>query len=163
MTTAAFSPLRKQGDVIKDSIAPIAVLPQGSSAPPTATTSHEQGAKTSTGCQNHVIVRAAHDREHGSYTSFTLCRGCASLPTSHVTHLPRDDQSYTPLPRRRGRVTLRGLYKVPLASEIPLQFIGSSSAGIPRLTAIAAKSTKDLPTLTTSLLPLPLSGKVIIH
>jgi hypothetical protein len=27
--------------------APTAVLPQGSSAPPTATTSHEEGAKTS--------------------------------------------------------------------------------------------------------------------
>jgi hypothetical protein len=46
--------------------------------------------------------------------------------------------SHTPLPRRRGRVTLRGLYKVPLASENPLQFIGSSNAGIPCLTAIAA-------------------------
>jgi hypothetical protein len=31
------------------------------------------------------------------------------------------------------------------------------------MTAIAAKSIKDLPTLTTPLLPLPLSGKVIIH
>jgi hypothetical protein len=47
MMTAALSPLRKQGDVIKDSTAPTAVLPQGSSPPPTATTSHEQGAKTS--------------------------------------------------------------------------------------------------------------------
>jgi hypothetical protein len=47
MTTAALSPLRKQGDVSKDSTAPTAVLPQGSSAPPTATTSHEQGAKSS--------------------------------------------------------------------------------------------------------------------
>jgi hypothetical protein len=47
MTTAALSPLRKQGDVSKDPIAPIVVLPQGSSTPPTATTSHEQGAKTS--------------------------------------------------------------------------------------------------------------------
>jgi hypothetical protein len=28
--------------------------------------------------------------------------------------------SHTPLPRKRGRVTLRGLYKVPLASENPL-------------------------------------------
>jgi hypothetical protein len=51
----------------------------------------------------------------------------------------------TPLPRKRGRVTLRGLYKVPLALEIPLQFIGSSSAGIPRLTAITAKSTQGPP------------------
>jgi hypothetical protein len=47
MTTAALSPLRKQGDVSKDSTAPIAVLPQGSNAPLTATTSHEEGAKTS--------------------------------------------------------------------------------------------------------------------
>jgi hypothetical protein len=47
MTTAALSPLRKQGVVSKDSTAPTAVLPQGSSTPPTATTSHEQGAKTS--------------------------------------------------------------------------------------------------------------------
>jgi hypothetical protein len=45
--TTALSPLRKQGDVSKDSTAPTAVLPQGPSAPPTATTSHEQGAKTS--------------------------------------------------------------------------------------------------------------------
>jgi hypothetical protein len=36
-----------QGDVSKDSTAPTAVLLPGSSAPPTATTSHEQGAKTS--------------------------------------------------------------------------------------------------------------------
>jgi hypothetical protein len=42
-------------------------------------------------------------------------------------------------------VTLRGLYKVPLASENLLQFIGSSSAGIPHLTAIAAKSTQGPP------------------
>jgi hypothetical protein len=52
---------------------------------------------------------------------------------------------HTHLPRKRGRVPLRGLYKVPLASENPLQFIGSSSAGIPHLTAIAAKSTQGLP------------------
>jgi hypothetical protein len=47
MTTAALSPLRKQGDVSKDPTAPTAVLPQGSSTPPTVMTSHEQGAKTS--------------------------------------------------------------------------------------------------------------------
>jgi hypothetical protein len=53
--------------------------------------------------------------------------------------------SHTPLPRRQGRVTLRGLYKVPLASENPLQFIGSSNAGTPRMTAIAAKSSQGTP------------------
>jgi hypothetical protein len=40
-------PLRKQGDVSKDPTAPTAVLPQGSSAPPTSMTSHEQGINTS--------------------------------------------------------------------------------------------------------------------
>jgi hypothetical protein len=47
MTKAVLSPLRKQGDVSKDPIAPTAVLLQGSSAHPTATTSHEQGTNTS--------------------------------------------------------------------------------------------------------------------
>jgi hypothetical protein len=47
MTMAVLSPLRKQGHVSKDPTAPTAVLPQGSSAPPTATTSHEQGSNTS--------------------------------------------------------------------------------------------------------------------
>jgi hypothetical protein len=67
------------------------------------------------------------------------------VPTSHVTHLPRDRDSHTPLPRKRGRATLRGLYKVPLAFENPLQFMGRALARIPRLTAIAAKPTRELP------------------
>jgi hypothetical protein len=70
---------------------------------------------------------------------------------------------HTPLPRKRGRVTLRGLYKVPLASENPLQFIGSTNAGTPRLAAIAAKSTQGPPYTDTPQLPLPLSGKVVLH
>jgi hypothetical protein len=53
--------------------------------------------------------------------------------------------SHTPLARRRGRVTLRGLYKVPQASENPLQFIGSYNAGTPRMTAIAAKPSQGPP------------------
>jgi hypothetical protein len=53
--------------------------------------------------------------------------------------------SHTPLPRKRGRVTLRGLYKVLLASENPLQFLGSSNVGTTSLTAIAEKSTQGPP------------------
>jgi hypothetical protein len=53
--------------------------------------------------------------------------------------------SHTPLPRKRGRVTLRGLYKVLLASENQLQFLGNSNAGTPRLTTITAKSTQGPP------------------
>jgi hypothetical protein len=41
------APLRKQEDVSKESTAPTVVLPPGFSAPPTATTPHEPGAKTS--------------------------------------------------------------------------------------------------------------------
>jgi hypothetical protein len=44
-----------------------------------------------------------------------------------------------------ARDQLRGLYKVPLASENPLQFMGRALARIPRLTAIAAKSTREPP------------------
>jgi hypothetical protein len=47
MTTAVLSPLRKQGDVSKVLAAPTVVLLQGSSAPPTATTSLTQGSGTS--------------------------------------------------------------------------------------------------------------------
>jgi hypothetical protein len=47
MTTAVLSPLRKQGDVSKVPAAPIAVLLQGSSAPPTATTPRTQDSSTS--------------------------------------------------------------------------------------------------------------------
>jgi hypothetical protein len=78
----------------------------------------------------------------------------ASIPVLHsaeVAHLYPQVMcqgiatSHTPLPRRRGRVTLRGHYKVPLASENLLQFLGSSNAGTPRLTAIPAKSTQGPP------------------
>jgi hypothetical protein len=44
---AVLSPLWKQGYVSKDLTALTAVLLQGSSAPPTATTPHEQGSNTS--------------------------------------------------------------------------------------------------------------------
>jgi hypothetical protein len=71
--------------------------------------------------------------------------------------------SHTPLPRKRGRVTLRGVYKVPLASENPLQFLGSSNSGTPRLTAIAAKSTQGPPHTDHSPSALPLSSKVVLH
>src|SRR5699024_3041419 len=59
MTMAALRPLRKQGDVSKDSTAPTTVLPHGSSAPPTATTSHGQGANTSPAATTACTQRAS--------------------------------------------------------------------------------------------------------
>jgi hypothetical protein len=49
------------------------------------------------------------------------------VPCTHKSCYPSATGFYGPhtlLPRKRGRVTLRGLYKVPLASENPLQFLG---------------------------------------
>jgi hypothetical protein len=48
-------------------------------------------------------------------------------------------------------------------AEQTKQFLGRAIAGIPRLTAIAAKSTREPPCMPTPLLPLPLSGKVVFH
>jgi hypothetical protein len=59
---------------------------------------------------------------------------CQEIVTSHSSLL-----------RRRGKVARRDLYKVLLALGNPLQFLGSPNAGIPRLTAIAAKSTREPP------------------
>jgi hypothetical protein len=80
----------------------------------------------------------AHNRENGSYTSFTLCRGCAYLLTSRIkvqrTLHPTTRMSVkhnATLPRCGCIGTLRGLYKVPLAWEIPLQFQAKESIGIP--------------------------------
>jgi hypothetical protein len=42
-----------------------------------------------------------------------------------------------------ARDPLRGLYKVALAFENLIQFMGRALARIPRLTAIAAKSNRD--------------------
>jgi hypothetical protein len=47
MTMVVLSPLRKQGEVSKVPAAPIVVLLQGSSAPPTATLPRTQGSSTS--------------------------------------------------------------------------------------------------------------------
>jgi hypothetical protein len=77
------------------------------------------------------------------------------IHTSHVTHLPRDRDSHTPLPRKRDRETLRDIYKVPLASENPLQFMGRALARIPRLTAIAPKSTREPPCMQLPYCPCP--------
>jgi hypothetical protein len=76
---------------------------------------------------------------------------CQGIVTSHSSP-----------PRRRGKIPLQGLYKVPLASENLLRF-EKGNIGIPR-----PKSHRSMIDLRTSLyaapLPLlPLSGKVVFH
>jgi hypothetical protein len=101
-----------------------------------------------------------------SSTSIPVLHYAEVVPCTHkskVTHLPRGHESHTPLPMKRGRVTLQGLYKVALASENSLQFMGRVLARIPRLTAIVAKSTREPLLHATPLLPLPFLGKVVFH
>jgi hypothetical protein len=52
---------------------------------------------------------------------------------------------HTPLPRKRGRVALRGLSKVPLIRENPLRFQEEGSIGIPRLKYHYNSSTQEPP------------------
>jgi hypothetical protein len=77
------------------------------------------------------VLHSAEVTHHYPQVMLPICQGTAT--------------SHTPLQRRQSRVTLRGLYKAPLASENPLQFLGSSNAGTPRLTAITTKSTQGPP------------------
>jgi hypothetical protein len=57
---------------------------------------------------------------------------------------------------RRGRPPTTSFQKPATVSR-------KSNVGIPRLTAIATKSTREPPYTPTPLLPLPLSGKVVSH
>jgi hypothetical protein len=92
-----------------------------------------------------VSVRSAHDREQADIPVLHSTEVAHLYPQVMLPICQGIATFHTPLPRRRGRVTLRGLYKVPLALENLLQFLGSSNAGTPRLTAIAAKSTQGPP------------------
>jgi hypothetical protein len=68
----------------------------------------------------------------------------ADIPVLHsaeVAHLYREamlpicqgvKKTHSSLPRRRGRVALRGLSKVPLVQENPLRIQEEGSIGIPR-------------------------------
>jgi hypothetical protein len=62
-----------------------------------------------------------------SSASIPVLHSAEVVPFTHKSCYPSAMGLYgphTPLPRKRGKVTLRGLYKVPLASENPLQFLG---------------------------------------
>jgi hypothetical protein len=63
-----------------------------------------------------------------STASIPVLHSVEVVPFTHKSCYPSATGLYgphTPLLRKRGRVTLRGLYKVPLASENALKFLGS--------------------------------------
>jgi hypothetical protein len=62
-----------------------------------------------------------------SMASIPVLHSTEIVPYAHKSCYPSVTGLYgphTPLPRKRGRVTLRCLYLVPLALENPLQFLG---------------------------------------
>jgi hypothetical protein len=62
-----------------------------------------------------------------STTSIPVLHSVEVVPITHKSCQPFATgliRPHTLLPRKRGRVTLQGLYQVPLASENPLQFLG---------------------------------------
>jgi hypothetical protein len=62
-----------------------------------------------------------------STTSIPVLHFADVVPCTHKSCYPSATGlvgPHTPLPRKRGRVTLRGLYIVPLVSENSLQFLG---------------------------------------
>jgi hypothetical protein len=68
---------------------------------------------------------------------------------------------HTPLPRKRGRVALQGLSKVPLVRENLLCIQEKGSIGIPRLKSFTDSSIRGPYTRAATPPHLPLPGKVI--
>jgi hypothetical protein len=80
------------------------------------------------------------------------------LPICHgVVRAP-----YTSTKEARQGYTMRPLQSSTCFRK-PTTVMGRAIVGIPRLTAIAAKSTREPPYMPTPLLPLPLLGKVVFH
>jgi hypothetical protein len=117
MTTAALRPLRKQEDVSKDPTAPTAVLPQGSSTPPTATTSHEQGSN------NSPTTTSACTQGSGSSPLDTLAHcytpRCTPGPSPYIYKRKVQGPHTRRWPRgRTGRCTRLSLSLSPLRTLV---------------------------------------------
>jgi hypothetical protein len=61
-----------------------------------------------------------------STTSILVLHSAEVVPCTHKSCYPSAKGSRLPYTstKKQGRVTLRDLYKVPLASENPIQFLG---------------------------------------
>jgi hypothetical protein len=97
-------------------------------------------------------IPVLHSAEVVSFTyksCYPFCHGVDRTPYTS-TKEARQDNTTRPL---QSSTSFRN----------PATVSRKSNAGIPRLTAIATKSTREPPYMPTPLLPLPLSGKVILH
>jgi hypothetical protein len=100
-----------------------------------------------------------------SMTSIPVLHSAEVVPSTHKSCHPSAKGSR--LPYASTKEARQGNTTRPLSSSTsfkkPATVSRKSNAGIPRLTAIAAKSTQEPPYTPTSLLLLPLSGKVDLH
>jgi hypothetical protein len=97
--------------------------------------------------------------------SIPVLHSAEIVPCTHKSYYPSVKGSrlpYTSTKEARQGNTTRHL---PSSTSFrkPATNSRKSNGGIPRLTAIAAKSTREPPYTPTRLLPLPLSSKVVLH
>jgi hypothetical protein len=98
-------------------------------------------------------------------TSIPVLHSAKVVPYTHKSFYPSAKGSW--IPYTSTKEAGQGNTTRPLQSSTSFRKLAivsrKSNAGIPRLTAIAAKSTREPPYTPTPLLPLPLSGKVVLH
>jgi hypothetical protein len=100
-----------------------------------------------------------------STASIPVLQSTEVVPCTHKSCYPSAKGSR--LPYTSTKEARQGNTTRPLPSSTSIRKSSTvsrkSNAGIPRLTAIVAKSTREPPYMPTPLLPLPLSGKVVLH
>jgi hypothetical protein len=100
-----------------------------------------------------------------STASIPVLHSAEVVPCTHKSCYPSAKGSripYTSTKEARQGNTTRPLQS-STSFKKPATVSRKSNAGIPRLTAIAAKSTREPPYTPTPLLPLPLLGKIVLH
>jgi hypothetical protein len=101
-----------------------------------------------------------------SSASIPVLHSAEVVPRTHKSGYPSTTGLYgphIPLPRMRRQGNTTRPLQSSTSFRKPATVSGKSNAGIPRLAAIATKSTREPPYTPTPLLLLPLSGKVVFH
>ena len=131
--------LRKQDDVSRDSTAPTSVPPPGSVAPPTATTSRQQGAKTSPA----ATLACTKGASSPSARHVALCYTPHCTPGSSPYDYKRKDQGLLRGGWPRGTEDGTGALLGPLASLTRVDACNPPTASAPDLGAGRTRRPRD--------------------
>jgi hypothetical protein len=100
-----------------------------------------------------------------SMASIPVLHSVEVVPYTHKSYYPSAKGSWIPYTStkeaRQGNTTRHLQSSISFRKSATVS--RKSNVRIPRLTAITAKSTREPPYMPTPLLPLPLSGKVVLH